>query len=278
MTWLNLIVLSVVQGIAEFLPISSSAHLIVTPCIADWPDQGLDMDIAMHVGTLGAVMIYFWRDMWQMLIGVGNLLMLRITPGGKTFLYIMLATPPVMIIGYIFKDDIGGSLRSIEIIGWTTLIFGILLFIADKIGLTVRRVEHMNIPDALIIGISQAMALVPGTSRSGITMTAARILGYERGDAARFSMLLSIPTIIAAGTLAGIDIYEANEPVLTTAAMYAAGLSFITALFAIAALMFWIKRSSFTPFVIYRLFLGAALLGIAYGYIPGFERCLTILG
>jgi undecaprenyl-diphosphatase len=274
MTWLNLIVLSVVQGIAEFLPISSSAHLIVVPCIADWPDQGLDMDIAMHVGTLGAVMIYFWRDMWQMLIGVWNLLLFRMTPGGKLFLYIMLATPPVMIIGYIFKDDIGTVLRSIEIIGWTTLVFGIALYLADKIGLTVRRVEHMNIPDALVIGICQAIALVPGTSRSGITMTAARILGYERADAARFSMLLSIPTIVAAGTLATLDILKANEPILTTAALYAAGLSFLTALVAIAALMFWVKRSSFTPFVIYRLILGVGLLAAAYGYIPGFDRCL----
>jgi len=275
MTWLNLIVLSVVQGISEFLPISSSAHLIVVPCIADWPDQGLDMDIAMHVGTLGAVMIYFWRDMWNMLIGVWNLLLLRITPGGKLFLYVILATPPVVIAGFLFKDDIGTVLRGIQIIAWTTLGFGILLFIADKIGLTVRRIEHMNIPDAIIIGLCQAIALIPGTSRSGITMTAARLLGYERADAARFSMLMSIPTILGAGTLATLDILKANQPIVTTEAIYAAGLSFATALLTIAILMYWVKRSSFTPFVLYRLVLGGFLLAIAYGYLPGFQNCIS---
>jgi len=273
MTWLHLIVLSVVQGITEFLPISSSAHLILTPCIADWPDQGLDTDIAMHVGTLGAVMLYFWRDIWVMIVGFLNLLQFRVTPGGRMALQLILATIPVVIVGYIFKDDISVYGRSLLIIGWTSLIFGILLYVADKIGLTVRRLEHMGIPDALIIGLAQAVALIPGTSRSGITMTAARFLGYERGDAARFSMLMSIPTILAAGTLAGLDMYHMNQSVLTTAALYAAGLSFLTALVAIAVLMYWLKRASFAPFAIYRVILGLGLLAAAYGYVPAFDRC-----
>lgn len=274
MTWLNLIVLAVVQGITEFLPISSSAHLILVPCLADWPDQGLDMDIALHVGTLGAVMLYFWRDIWQMILGLWAALRMRRSPGAKLALHIVVGTIPVVIAGLLAKDMVETMARSILILGWTTLGFGILLFVADRVGLTVRRVEHMGLPDAVVIGIAQAVALIPGTSRSGITMTAARLLGYERGEAARFSMLLSIPTIVAAGTLAGLDIYRLDQPVLTTAALYAAGLSFLTALVAIAVLMQWLKRASFTPFALYRLILGAALLAAAYGYIPGFDRCL----
>lgn len=276
MTWLNLIVLAVVQGITEFLPISSSAHLILVPCLGHFPDQGLDMDIAVHVGTLGAVMLYFWRDIWQMAVGLWAALRLKKTPGGRLALSVLVATVPVVVVGVLVKDIVGTAGRSIAVLGWSTLIFGILLYVADRIGLTVRRIEHLKLPDAAIIGLAQAVALIPGTSRSGITMTAARILGYERGEAARFSMLMSIPTILAAGTLAALDIAKAHQPLITTVAVYGAALSFVTALAAIALLMSWLKRASFTPFAVYRLFLGAAMLLAAYGVIPGFERCLAL--
>lgn len=276
MTWLNLIVLAVVQGITEFLPISSSAHLILVPCLGHFPDQGLDMDIAVHVGTLGAVMLYFWRDIWQMAVGLWAALRLKKTPGGRLALSVLVATVPVVVVGVLVKDTVGTAGRSIAVLGWSTLIFGILLYVADRIGLTVRRIEHLKLPDAAIIGLAQAVALIPGTSRSGITMTAARILGYERGEAARFSMLMSIPTILAAGTLAALDIAKTHQPLITTVAIYGAALSFVTALAAIALLMSWLKRASFTPFAVYRLFLGAAMLLAAYGVIPGFERCLAL--
>jgi undecaprenyl-diphosphatase len=189
-------------------------------------------------------------------------------------LHIAVATVPVVVAGFLAKDMVETAGRSILVLGWATLGFGLLLFIADRMGLTVRRIEHMTLPDAVTIGLAQAIALIPGTSRSGITMTAARILGYERGEAARFSMLMSIPTILAAGTLAGLDILRANQPVLTTAALYSAGLSFVTALAAIAILMRWLRNASFTPFAAYRVLLGAAMLAAAYGFIPGFDRCL----
>jgi len=276
MTWLNLIVLAVVQGITEFLPISSSAHLILVPCLGNFPDQGLDMDIALHLGTLGAVMLYFWRDIWEMIGGLWAAIRLRSTPGGRLALHVAIATVPVVIFGLAFKDLIETAGRSIAIIGWTTLIFGIALYIGDRLGLTVRRTEHMQLPDAVIIGSAQAIALIPGTSRSGITMTAARILGYERGEAARFSMLLSIPTIVAAGTLAVRDILRLDQPLVTTEAIYAAGLSFVTALIAIALLMRWLRNASFTAFAVYRVGLGIFLLAAAYGLIPGFQRCLAL--
>jgi len=176
----------------------------------------------------------------------------------------------VVAVGFYFKvSGIEEQLRSVEIIAWTTLIFGIVLWIADKIGMTINRLEHMRWGGALFIGLAQVLALIPGTSRSGITMTAARLMGYERADAAQFSMLLSIPVILGAGLLAGIDLQQSGDMALTMDVLLAAGLSFITALIAIAMLMSWLKRSTFTPFAIYRILLGGGLLVWIYGYGGG---------
>jgi undecaprenyl-diphosphatase len=263
---LHIFVVAVVQGITEFLPISSQAHLILVPRVTGWCDQGLLIDIAVHVGTLGAVMLYFWRDCFAMSRGVANLARGRVTPEARLFALIVLATLPVLAAGYAVKTYLGLSFRSLEVIAWATLGFAVLLWTTDRWGLRVRRVEHMTWDSALIIGFSQALALIPGTSRSGITMTVARMLGFERVDAARFSMLMAMPVIIAAGTLAGIDLIKAEDAQLTHTVTLAVGLSFVTALVAIAALMGWLKCAGFTPFVVYRLILGAALLIAIYGY------------
>ena len=272
MTVLQLLILAGVQGVTEFLPISSSGHLILVPIFAGWADQGLTLDVAVHVGTLGAVMVYLWRDMGAMLAGLWMMLHGRRHPGTRLFWLAVLATVPLIGGGYALNEYshmVGENwLRGIELIGWTTLGFGILLYMADKIGMTVRRVEHLRISDAVLIGLAQILALVPGTSRSGITMTAARFLGMERSDAARFSMILSIPAIIGAGTLKGWDLYQSGDAALTSAAFLAAGLSFIAALITITVLMAWLKRASFTPFVIYRIALGGFLLAVAHGYTP----------
>jgi undecaprenyl-diphosphatase len=262
---LHLVVLAVVQGITEFLPISSSGHLVLVPIFMDWPDQGLMMDVAVHVGTLFAVMLYLYKDVWQMLSGLGQLAKGRGSPGLRMIGLLILGTIPVVGAGYALHTYWPGMFRSIEVIAWATLGFGILLYIADKVGMTVRRIEHLGIFDVLLIGLSQCLALIPGTSRSGITMTAARFIGMERPDAARFSLLLSIPVIIAAGTLSGLDLYKSGDFALAYDALIAAGLAFVSALIAIAIMMAWLRRASFTPFVIYRIFLGGALLVVAYG-------------
>lgn len=268
MSIVQLIVLALVQGISEFLPISSSGHLVLVPIFGGWPDQGLDMDISVHVGTLGAVIIYFWRDILAMLGGLGRSLRGRPDPWSRLFWQIVVATIPVVIFGFAAKEVLGDDFfRSVVIIGWSMLIWGIVLWVADTMCLTVKRMEHMPWVDAIIIGISQVLALIPGTSRSGITMTAARALGYERAEAARFSMLLSIPTILGAGILAGKDIYESGNPLLTTDALIGAGLSFVSALITIMLLMAFLKRASFTPFVIYRIILGIVLLVFGYGLV-----------
>lgn len=265
---LHIVVLALVQGITEFLPISSSGHLALVPIFTDWPDQGLMIDVAVHVGTLGAVMLYFWRDMLGMAAGLLAITRGRRDAGARMFALIVLATLPVIAAGYLLdRNDLMDGMRSIKIIGWTTLGFGILLYITDQVGMTVRRIEHMGIMDAVTIGLAQVLALVPGTSRSGITMSAARLLGMERSDAARFSMLLSIPTIIGAGTLKGLELYQSGDARLTADAILAAGLAFATALLAIFLMMAWLRRATFTPFVVYRIVLGGGLLALSYGVI-----------
>jgi len=263
---IHIILVSVVQGITEFLPISSQAHLIMVPRITGWCDQGLLMDIAVHVGTLGAVAAYLWRECLGMAQGALDLARGRVTSNGRLLMLVVLATLPVLAVGYAVKAMVGMELRSLVVIAWATIVFGIVLWAADHWGVKLRRLEHMSWSSALVIGCFQAVALIPGTSRSGITMTAARLLGFERLDAARFSMLMAIPVIIAAGTLAGIDLVKAGNAQLTHAVLLATALSFIAAFIAIIAMMGWLRRATFVPFVIYRLILGAALLIALYGF------------
>ena len=256
----HILVLAIVQGLTEFLPISSSGHLVLTSNILGWPDQGLLIDVAVHVGTLFAVMVYFWRDLWAMAIGLFRLLTGRSGPGAQLAAHIALATVPVVAAGYFGRDYIAAYFRDIEIIAWATIGFGLLLWLADRLGMTVRRVEHLQGSHVLFIGLAQVLALVPGTSRAGITMTAGRLLGMERQEAARFSMLLSMPTILGAGALGGAELAGEAGVTLGQDVLLSAGLAFITGLIAIAVMMSWLRRAGFAPFVLYRLALGAGLL------------------
>lgn len=283
----HVFVLALVQGVTEFLPISSSAHLVLVPCLTGWRDQGLVIDVAVHVGTLGAVIVYMWRDVGLMISGLiqavtggsvrrptrgsavggpGGLAITTENTGAKLVLHLIIATVPVVVVGLLVQLALDDQLRDITVIAWATLGFAIVLYTADTLGLTICRLEHMTGGSAIIIGLAQILALIPGTSRAGITMTAARALGYERRDSARFSMLLSIPTIVAAGGLLGFELYQSGDARLTTDAALAAALAFAAALIAITLMMRWLARASFTPFVIYRILLGAALLALVYGW------------
>ena len=265
MTGINLVVLALIQGITEFLPISSSAHLILVPVFTDWPDQGPMIDVAVHVGTLGAVMLYFRRDVSTMVKAIPRLGDDTAAPGTRMMIHVLIATIPVVIAGAALSSaGLLAGLRSPALIGGAMLGFGLLLYAVDRLSMTIRTIEHMTIIHALLIGVAQILALIPGTSRAGITMTAARALGYERFDAARFSMLLSMPTILAAGALIGYKLYAAGDAQLGLDAALAASLSFVSALAAIGLMMAWLRRSSFTPFVIYRVALGGYLLWWAY--------------
>jgi undecaprenyl-diphosphatase len=261
LTLLQLVVLALVQGITEFLPISSSAHLILVPALTDWPDQGLLIDVAVHVGSLLAVVVYFAGDLWRIVRGLAA----RGEANTAPFVGMLIAaTIPVCIAGYAVHEIGQEHLRDPEIIAWATIVFGIVLYVADRVGMTLLRMEHMTWRAAILIGLAQVLALIPGTSRSGITMTAARMLGFERDASARFSLLLSIPVITAAALLAGYDLYKAGNAELSFDALVACGLTFVSAYVTIWALMAWLRRSSFTPFVVYRLVLGVGLLAWLY--------------
>ncbi len=269
MPLLQILVLAIVQGATEFLPVSSSGHLILVPRLTGWPDQGLAIDVAAHVGTLLAVLIYFWRDVGRLLLGFARLARGRVDDGGRLALYLLAATVPALAIGLLVDHYLGDALRSPEVVAWALIGFGGVLYLSDRIGMTIRSIGHMTLAHALIIGLAQTLAFIPGTSRSGITMTAARILGYERAEAARFSFLLSIPAISAAGLWKGREVFAGGDPAMIEAAVWMAGLSAIAGVLAIAFLMAWLRRATFTPFVAYRIALGSVLLWMIYSGVLG---------
>ena len=267
MSELQIILLSLLQGITEFLPVSSSGHLILFSKFTSFPDQGAGMDVALHIGSIIAVMIYFAPSIWEMLKG---LYVTKLVPnfkvyGVQLFYLLLVATIPALICGGVLKYYGTEWMRSTKLIGWNILLYGILLWLMDHYSLTVRKIKNMDIKDALLVGSAQCLALLPGTSRSGITITMCRFLGMERREAAKFSMLLAIPTILAAGILSGYELYMHGDWQEIHNACSAIGYSFIFSIGAIYILMLWLKRWSFLPFVLYRIALGTILLLDAYG-------------
>jgi len=270
---LYVFILALVQGITEFLPVSSSGHLVLAWTAFDqagWQvgetddAERLIVDIALHLGTLLAVMLFFWRDVARMALGVARLTVGRRDEGARLAYLLIVASLPIAVAGFLAKDLVAGALRDPAIIAWTTLGFGLLLYVADRFGMTLRRLEHLATVSALILGCAQVLALIPGTSRSGITITAARFLGFERDQAAQISLLMAIPAILGAALLAGLDLHRLGRLELTAHAGLAAVLAFVAALGAIAAMMAWLRRATYTPFVVYRIALGLALLWLIH--------------
>ena len=266
MDFFALVILALIQGITEFLPVSSSGHLILLPQLTGAEDQGQAMDVAVHVGTLFAVMIYFWRDMMGLLAGTLNILTGKLgTPNAKLVQLLLLATIPVIIAGLILKlTGLSDAMRDIRVIGWAMLVFGIVLYWADLKNPATRTADSWTLRDAIIMGLWQAIALIPGTSRSGATITASRILGFERRDGAKLAMLMSIPTIAASGILIGADAYSTITSEQVKDLVIGAALSFVAALFALGLMMKLLGSVNYTPYVIYRVALGMVLLFIGY--------------
>ncbi len=267
---IDILVLGIVQGLTEFLPVSSSGHLILVPKLFCWPDQGQTLDVAAHIGTLAAVLLYFWRDVGNLAIGCLRILQRKRDPRAYLVWLILVATIPALIVGLILQQFSEDIFRNPLWIGINLIVFGILLYVADKMGLTIRRLEHMDGWHALMIGFFQCLAYIPGTSRSGITMTVARLLGYERPEAARFSFLLSIPTIAAAGLYKGVQLFSTGSSEAIHRALLMTGISAIAGFFAIAFMMYWMRRASFAPFVVYRLLLGAFVIYALYAGLKPF--------
>lgn len=268
MTTLQLIYLAMIQGLTEFLPVSSSGHLILFSKFSGFADQGIAIDIALHIGSLLAVLIYFHKTIGEMICGLFKTALLPDLKnyGNRLSYLILIASVPALLIGFLLRNFGTEFLRNQKLIGWTILLYGLLLYISDKKGKNLRTTADISIKDAILIGFAQCLALIPGTSRSGITITIARFLGINRSEAAKFSMLLSVPTIFAAGALEVWRLYHLGDISQLLLSVDAVIYSFIASIFVIFVMMKWLKKATFLPFVIYRIVLGVGLLLYSYGF------------
>jgi undecaprenyl-diphosphatase len=261
MDFLHIIALALLQGLTEFLPISSSAHLILLPLLTSWEDQGLAFDVAVHVGSLMAVMLYFRKTLWILTQDwMRSVSQRQLVGESKLAWAVLLGTIPVGLAGLIFKDGIEMYLRDPLVIAATTIVFGIMLGWADWRGKRLRNESSLTWHDVLFIGIAQAIALIPGTSRSGITMTAGLLIGLTREAAARFSFLLSIPVILLAGGLKTIDLIESPLQIDWSALVWGTLFSMISAYLCIFLFLKMLEKIGMWPFVVYRLVLGTILV------------------
>lgn len=263
MTSFEAITLAIVQGLTEFLPISSSAHLILVPLLTGWSDQGLAFDIAVHVGTLIAVCLYFRRDILFLIWGLW-----RSLQGRPSRIYspmawkLIIATIPIALVGWLAHDFVATSLRSPLVIATTTISFGILLFLSDRFSSHTKTLAQMKWKDILIIGCMQTLALFPGTSRSGITLTAGLALGFNRQTSAKFSFLLSIPVILLAGSFETLKLIRSPDPVHLQSLFIGIVFAAVSAYLCIQLFLHFIRRIGVLPFVIYRMLLGGFLLAV----------------
>ena len=250
---IEILILSIIQGASEFLPVSSAAHLILISKYYAFNNQNLLIDICLHLGSLIAIMLYFRKDLFNFI-------------QNRSFLIkILIGTVPIIPIGYIlYVTGLIDHLRSLEVIGWMSLIFGVLLYVSDKVKVTKKINTEFTNKSAIIIGLFQVLALIPGVSRSGITITSGRLLGFNRFDSAKVSFFLSIPTLTAASLLGIYNIYMENSSELNFLAIVAVIFSFIISYLTITIFLNYIKKFSLNIFVIYRILLSLFLLAVAY--------------
>ncbi len=264
----HIFILSLIQGLTEFLPVSSSGHLVLSHHLLGsgghdlcWESNRL-IDVAVHVGTLLSVLVYFKKDLFD----IGSNITNKNSDGFKLFRHIIIASLPVVVVGHFIHQYQFSFLCMIQIMAWMTLIFGVVLYIADKYD-SQKTLSDMSNSNAFLIGLSQTLALIPGVSRSGITMTSARFMGFSRTEAARFSLLLSIIAISGAGVLGSMDLIESKSLTIGKDVTIAFALSFISGLIAVHLMMKWLSKATFKPFAIYRIILGIALLMMIYSNI-----------
>lgn len=261
MSWLQTIVLAIVQGLTEFLPISSSGHLVLVPAIFGWTDQGLIFDVAVHLGSLAAVCVYFRKDLAGLVAGGVRLLAgSGESPESRMALYIMIGTIPAAITGLLFAGWIEVNLRNPVVIVFTLSGYGVLMALADRFGRQQRIFATARLKDAIIIGIAQALALVPGTSRSGVTISAAMMLGFQRQDAARFSFLLSAPVIMLAAAFESSMLFVEGTQFAWAQLAIGVSISAVVAYFSIDFFMRFVNVIGLLPFAIYRLVLAGVVL------------------
>ncbi len=259
MTIWQAVVMGIVQGLGEFLPISSSAHLVLVPWFFNWLDPGLTFDIALHIGTLIAVIAYFWRDWVKLIRGAFQGTKSK---EGRLFWYLVLATIPGAIMGLLLEEKAETVFRNPVLIAVMLIVLGVILYWADRKGRKLTDVNNISLGQSLMIGISQALAIIPGVSRSGITMTTGLLLGLTREGAARFSFLLSAPVIFGAGLIKVPDIL-ANPGMINTPFLIGMLVSALSGAASIGFLLKYVQKKDFLPFVWYRFLLGSVVLLVA---------------
>jgi undecaprenyl-diphosphatase len=258
-------VLALIQGLTEFLPVSSSAHLILGSQLLGWEDQGLVFDVATHLGTLLAVLVYFRHDLASMAQSFLRPVNSDDQRQARSMVYFLaVASVPALLFGFFARDLVELYLRDMRIIAVTTLVFGGLLWLADALGSRARPLLDMNWRSAIVIGLAQSLALIPGVSRSGITITAGRFLGFDADSAARFSFLLAIPIIAAAGGYGALKVALGEAPINWQQFLLAMGFAAVAGWLCIAAFLALLKRVGLMPFIVYRLMLGVILLWLLF--------------
>ena len=252
---IEIFLLSLIQGVTEFLPISSSSHLIIFSDYANFKNQSITIDVSLHIGSFLAVLTYFYKDI------------LNFLKNKELFLKIMIASLPILIFGFILvQTNLIEKLRNIKVIGWTTILFGILLYISDRFKLEKNIDKNFNFKSVIFIGLFQMLSLIPGVSRSGISITAARFLNYKRFDSVKLSFLLSIPTLGAVSIYGSKNIYFSQDENISTLSLLSIFLSFVFSLITIKFFLKYINRFSLSIFVFYRIILGSILLIVSYLY------------
>jgi undecaprenyl-diphosphatase len=262
MSLIDAIVLAIVQGVSEFLPISSSGHLVLVPHFLGWPDQGLAFDVAVHVGTAVALLIYFRRELSAMIVAWFGSLAGRHDRNSRLAWQILVGTVPVGLVGLMFGDYIEHNLREPLFVACTLTVFGLLMYAADRLGRGAGDEYGLSWLQAILIGVAQALSLMPGTSRSGVTMTAGRALGLTRSGAARFSFLLAVPGISAAGVYEGAKLLDSPAPVNWVPILAGMALAALSGIACIHFLIRFIERIGLLPFTIYRLVLAAVIVAV----------------
>ena len=258
---LQYIVIGIVQGITEFLPISSSAHLVIISSVTDWSDQGIFTDIAVHVGTLGAVIVYLFADIKKIFIDFFSFKKKYFKENHHLGIKIVISTLPALLVGFFVYEYLLQYLRSLVVIGWASIMFGCILFFADQKYQSVKKWEELRFWEIFMVGCFQVLAFIPGASRAGVTITGARFLNVKRDSAAIFTMLLSIPIILASLFLALLDMFNSDFLFIEiTQSIIASIVSFITAILSIHIMMKILQFTNFNIFIIYRIILGITLL------------------
>jgi undecaprenyl-diphosphatase len=269
MTWYEAIILGLVQGLTEFLPVSSSAHLRIVPALFGWDDPGSAFTAVIQLGTIAAVIIYFFKD----IIRIANVWLrslfnpkLRNESDARMGWYVILGTIPIAVLGIIFENQIDTVARDLRLIAATLIVLGIILLVADQRGISTKKLENLTFWDAMTYGIAQALALIPGVSRSGATITAGLFMGYDRASAARYSFLLSIPAIVASGLFKLKDINAADGPSLGLT-LLATVLAFVSGYASISWLLRFVSTRSYFSFVVYRVIVGLLLIILLYANV-----------